>query len=257
MFKDDPEYTVHILDLRELETSEHYNPFVYIQSDADIQALASSIIANCSGDKKGGGNSDPYWDSAATNLLSAIFYHLWHDAPPEDQTFGNIMEILRLEKLDDDQGTEMSPLDWYFWSFYETRQDELAYRYYINYQQAPGKTRASILSVLTSKLQKFNLEDMEHLTHNDELDFRTMGEKKTVLYIIVPDNDSSFNFIVGMLYTQLFQVLTYQADYVYGGALPIRVHFLMDEFANVAIPNDFSKLMSTVRSRNIACSIIV
>ncbi len=257
MFKDDPEYTVHILDLRELETSEHYNPFVYIQSDADIQALASSIIANCSGDKKGGGNADPYWDSAATNLLSAIFYHLWHDAPPEDQTFGNIMEILRLEKLDDDQGTEMSPLDWYFWSFYEERQDELAYRYYINYQQAPGKTRASILSVLTSKLQKFNLEDMEHLTHNDELDFRTMGEKKTVLYIIVPDNDSSFNFIVGMLYTQLFQVLTYQADYVYGGALPIRVHFLMDEFANVAIPNDFSKLMSTVRSRNIACSIIV
>lgn len=257
MFKEDPEYTVHILDLRELDTSEHYNPFVYIQSDADIQALASSIIANCSGDKKGNSSADPYWDSAATNLLSALFYHLWHDAKPEDQTFGRIMDILRIEKLDDDQGTTMSPLDEYFWDCYQNRQEELAYRYYINYQQAPGKTRASILSVLTSKLQKFNLEDMERMTHDDELDFRTMGEKKTVLYIIVPDNDSSFNFIVGMLYTQLFQVLTYQADYVYGGALPYRVHFLMDEFANVAIPNDFSKLMSTVRSRNIACSIIV
>lgn len=257
MFQNDPEYTVHILDLRELETSEHYNPFVYIQSDADIQALASSIIANCSGEKKGNNSGDPYWDSAATNLLSAIFYHLWHDAQEEDQTFGRVMDILRIEKLDDDQGTTMSPLDEYFWDCYQYRQDELAYRYYINYQQAPGKTRASILSVLTSKLQKFNLEDMERMTHDDELDFRTMGEKKTVLYIIVPDNDSSFNFIVGMLYTQLFQVLTYQADYVNGGSLPLRVHFLMDEFANVAIPNDFSKLMSTVRSRNIACSIIV
>ena len=257
MFANDPEYTVHILDLRELQTSEHYNPFVYITLDADIQALASSIIANCGGDKKGNSSADPYWDSSATNLLSAIFYHLWHDIEPQDQTFGNIMKILRLEKLDDDQGTTMSPLDYYFDCFYHDRKDELAYKYYVNYQQAPGKTRASILSVLTSKLQKFNLEDMEKMTFNDELDFRTMGEKKTVLYIIVPDNDSSFNFIVGMLYTQLFQVLTYEADYHYGGSLPLRVHFLMDEFANVAIPNDFSKLMSTVRSRNIACSIIV
>lgn len=257
MFENDPEYSVHILDLRELDTSEHYNPFVYITSDSDIQALASNIIANCSGDKNAGAKADPYWDSAATNLLSALFYHLWHDMLPKDQTFGKIMRILRLESLDDDQGTKQSPLDKYFWHYYKTRQEELAYKYYINYQQAPGKTRASILSVLTSKLQKFNIKELEEMTDNDELELRSMGSKKSILYIITPDNDDSFNFIVGMLYTQLFQVLEYEADYHYRGALPIHIHFIMDEFANVALPNSFSKLISTVRSRNISISIII
>lgn len=257
MFENDPEYTVHILDLRELDTSEHYNPFLYITSDSDIQALASNIIANCSGDKNAGAKADPYWDSAATNLLSALFYHLWHDMREQDQTFGNIMRILRLEKLDDNQGTKQSPLDKYFWHFYKDRQEELAYKYYINYQQAPGKTRASILSVLTSKLQKFNIREMEEMTANDELDLRSMGTQKSILYIITPDNDDSFNFIVGMLYTQLFQVLEFEADYHFDGSLPIHVHFIMDEFANVALPNSFSKLISTVRSRNISISIII
>ena len=183
--------------------------------------------------------------------------YLYHYAPEDEQNITMIMEMLNYAEVKEDEEDYESPLDELFKRLEIIDSNSLALKQYKIYKQAAGKTAKSILISVGVRLAAFNLEELASLTRFDEMELEQIGERKTALFAIIPDNDSTFNFIVGMLYTQLFQMLYYQADYVHGGELPVPVHFLMDEFANVALPDEFDKLLSTMRSRQIFVSIIL
>lgn len=200
---------------------------------------------------------DPFWEKSETALLEALMLYLYHYAPEDEQNFTMVMEMLTYAEVKEDDEEYESPLDELFHHLGRSDPDSLALKQYQIYKQAAGKTAKSILISVGVRLAAFNLDSMASLTRFDELELDKIGERKTALFAVIPDNDSTFNFLVGMLYTQLFQMLYYQADYVYGGELPVPVHFLMDEFANVALPDEFDKLLSTMRSRQIFVSIIL
>lgn len=248
-------YDIKVLDLINMERSHCYNPFVYLRSDNDIQRLVTNLFKNTT--PKGSQSQDPFWDQAATMLLLALIFYLHYEAPPEEQNFPMVMEMIRAGEVREDDETYKSALDILFERLEMRNPEHIALKYYRSYHSGSGKTLKSIQITLISRLEKFNLESLASITQNDELELWSIGEKKTAVFAIIPDNDSSFSFLVGMLYTQLFQQLYYQANVIHGGRLPVHVHFLMDEFANVALPDEFDKLLSTMRSREISVSIII
>ena len=248
-------YVIKVIDLIDMSKSHCYNPFHYIQSDKDILKLITNLIRNTT--PKGSQSMDPFWEKSETALLEALMLYLYHYAPEDEQNFTMVMEMLTYAEVKEDDEEYESPLDELFHHLERSDPDSLALKQYQIYKQAAGKTAKSILISVGVRLAAFNLDSMASLTRYDELELDKIGERKTALFAVIPDNDSTFNFLVGMLYTQLFQMLYYQADYIYGGELPVPVHFLMDEFANVALPDEFDKLLSTMRSRQIFVSIIL
>ena len=248
-------YDIKVLDLINMEKSHCYNPFVYLKDDNDIQKLVTNIFRNTT--PKGSQSQDPFWDQAAMMLLLALIFYLHYEAPPAEQNFPMVMDMIRAAEIKEDKDEFMSPLDKLFERLSERNPEHIALKYYRNYRSGSGKTLKSIQITLVSRLEKFNLDSLAGITQSDEMNLNNLGEKKTAIYAVIPDNDSSYNFIVGMLYTQLFQQLYYSADIIHGGKLPVHVHFVMDEFANVALPDEFDKLLSTMRSREISVSIIV
>lgn len=248
-------YEIKVLDLINMDKSHCYNPFVYLKSDNDIQRLVTNLFKNTT--PKGSQSQDPFWDQAASMLLLALVFYLHYEASEEEQNFPMVMEMIRAGEVREDMEDYLSPLDELFNRLEMRNPDHIALKYYRNYRSGSAKTLKSIQITLVARLEKFNLESLAGITQTDEMDLYRIGEKKTVIFACIPDNDSSFNFIVGMLYTQLFQQLYYQADQIHGGRLPVHVHFIMDEFANVALPDDFNKLLATMRSREISVSIII
>lgn len=248
-------YKVKVLDLINMYKSHCYNPFTYIQTDNDVQKLVTNIFKATT--PKGSQSQDPFWDAAATELLLSLMFYLKYEAPEEEQNFSMVMEMLRAGEVREDDDSFISALDMLFNELEEQNPNHIAIRYYRDYRSASAKTIKSIQITLFSRLEKFNLDSLASMTKTDELDLPSIGEEKTALFALIPDNDTSFNFLVSILYTQLFQHLFYIADHKYGGSLPVPVHFVMDEFANVSLPDDFEKILSTMRSRNVFVSIIL
>ena len=248
-------YDVKVLDLINMEKSHCYNPFVYLKTDNDVQRLVTNLFKATT--PKGSQSSDPFWDTSAAMLLLSLMFYLWYEAPTDEQNFPMVMEMLRAGDVKEEDENYISPLDILFNQLEVENPNHIALKYYRDYRSGSAKTLKSIQITLASRLEKFNLDSLAGLTQTDELELDKIGEKKTALFAIIPDNDPSFNFLVSMLYTQLFQQLFYIADYKYGGRLPVHVHFLMDEFANVSLPDDFQNILSVMRSREISVSIIL
>lgn len=248
-------YDIKVLDLINMDKSDCYNPFVYLHNDNDIQRLVTNIFKNTT--PKGSQTNDPFWDQAASMLLKALVSFLHYEAPPEEQNFSMVLELIRAGEVSEEQTNLISPLDEIFDRLEAEKPDHIALKYYRSYHSGSAKTLKSIQITLLARLEKFNLNSLASMTCADELELDKIGDKRTAVFALIPENDTSFNFIVGMLYTQLFQQLYYQADFVHGGSLPVHVHFVMDEFANIALPDDFDKLLSTMRSRKISVSIII
>ena len=248
-------YEVRVLDLLNMEKSHCYNPFVYLRDDNDVQRLVTNLFKSTT--PKGSQSNDPFWDTAASMLLLALIFHLKYEAPPDEQNFPMVMEMLRAADVREDCDEYTSPLDELFERLEMREPDHIAVKYYKDYHSGSAKTLKSIQITLAARLEKFNLSSLAALTATDELDLPSLGEKKVALFALIPDNDTSFNFLVSILYTQLFQQLFYLADHKYGGSLPVPVHFLMDEFSNVSLPEDFSKILAVMRSRNVYVSIIL
>lgn len=248
-------YVIKVVDLINMTKSHCYNPFEYIYDDKDVLKLITNLIRNTT--PKGSQTNDPFWEKSETALLEALCLYLLHEAPKDEQNFTMVMEMIASADVREDDEDYQSPLDELFERLELRNPNSLALKQYKIYKQAAGKTAKSILISVGVRLAAFNLESIASLTATDELELNLVGERKTAIFCVIPDNDSTFNFIIGMLYTQLFQMLYYQADIVHGGELPVPVHFLMDEFANVALPDEFDKLLSTMRSRQIFVSIII
>ena len=248
-------YEVRVLDLINMEKSHCYNPFRYITSDNDVQKLVTNLFKSTT--PKGSQSSDPFWDTAASMLLLALIFYLKYEAPEEEQNFPMVMEMLRAGDVSEEDESYYSPLDSLFYDLEMRQPDHIAVKYYKAYHSGSAKTLKSIQITLAARLEKFNLESVAMLAATDELDLSSMGEKKVALFALIPDNDTSFNFLVSILYTQLFQQLFYTADRKYGGSLPVHVHFCMDEFSNVSLPDDFDKILSVMRSRGVSVSIIL
>ena len=248
-------YEVRVLDLLNMEKSHCYNPFVYLRDDNDVQRLVTNLFKSTT--PKGSQSNDPFWDTAASMLLLALIFYLKYEAPPDAQNFPMVMEMLRAADVREDCDEYTSPLDELFERLEMREPDHIAVKYYKDYHSGSAKTLKSIQITLAARLEKFNLSSLAALTATDELDLPSLGEKKVALFALIPDNDTSFNFLVSILYTQLFQQLFYLADHKYGGSLPVPVHFLMDEFSNVSLPEDFSKILAVMRSRNVYVSIIL
>ena len=248
-------YEIKVLDLIHMEKSHCFNPFLYLKNDNDVQKMVTSLFKATT--PKGSQSSDPFWDITAGMLLSALVYYLVYEAPEEEQNFSMVIEMLRAEEIHEDDDGFMSPLDELFRRLEMRDPEHLAVGYYKMYKQSAGKTAKSILITLASRLEKFNIPSVASLTATDEFELQNMGERKTAIFAIIPDHDTSFNFLVSLLYNSTFDTLINLADHKYMGSLPIGVHFIMDEFANVSLPNGFEKLLATIRSRNISVSIII
>lgn len=248
-------YEVRVLDLINMNRSHCYNPFVYLKNDNDVQKLVTNLFKSTT--PKGASSNDPFWDTAAQMLLLSLIFYLMYEAPEDEQNFVMVMELLRAGDVHEDDDSYVSPLDMLM-NRLETKDPEhIAVKYYHDYHSGSAKTLKSIQITLAARLEKFNLESLAKMTMTDELDLPSLGEKKVALFALIPDNDTSFNFLVSILYTQIFQQLFYLADHKYGGSLPVHVHFVMDEFANVSLPDDFDKILSVMRSRQVSVSIIL
>lgn len=248
-------YEVRVFDLINPDTSFCYNPFCYVHDDKDVLKLINNLIRNTT--PKGSQASDPFWEKSETALLQALMLYLLHEAPPEEQNFPMIMEMLGSAQVKEEDEEYQSPLDILFERLEMRKPDSIAVKQYQIYKQAAGKTAKSILISVGVRLAAFNLKEIANLTCTDELDLASIGEKKVALFCCIPDADTSLNYLVGMIYSNLFQTLCYVADRKYGGRLPVPVHCIMDEWPNVALPDDFDKILATMRSRAISCSIII
>ncbi len=248
-------YDVRVLDLINLDRSHCYNPFVYLESDDDVQRLTTNIIKNTT--PKGSQTTDPFWDQAASMLLKALVFYLFYEAPPEEQNFPMVMDMIRAGDVKENDDDYESPLDILFAELEAKDPEHIALKYYRSYHSGAAQTLKSIQISLMARLEKFNLPSLAAITQTDEMRLRELGEKPGAIFALIPDNDQSYNFIIGMLYTQLFQQLYRCADFEHGGRLPYHVHFIMDEFANVCLPDSFDSLLATMRSREISVSIIL
>ena len=248
-------YEVRVLDLINMHKSHCYNPFVYLRNDNDVQRLVTNLFKATT--PKGSQSQDPFWDTAASMLLLSLVFYLKYEAPPDEQNFPMVMELLRAGEVREDDDGYVSPLDELFDRLEMVNPEHIALKYYRDYHSGSAKTLKSIQITLAARLEKFNLESLAGLTATDELDLPSLGEKKVALFALISDNDTSFNFLVSLLYTQLFQQLFYLADHKYGGSLPVHCQFIMDEFANVSLPDDFDKILSVMRSRGVSVSIIL
>lgn len=248
-------YEVRVFDLINPEASMCYNPFRYIDDDKDVLRLISNLIKNTT--PKGSHESNPFWTKAETALLQALMLYLIHEAPEHEQTFAMILEMISSAEVREEDETFQSPLDLLFENLENRDPLNIAVKQYKVFKQAAGKTAKSILVSAGVRLAAFNLSQIAGLTCIDEMDLADLGEKKVALFCCIPDSDPSLNYLVGLLYTQAFQTLYQLADRKYGGRLPVHVHAVMDEWANISLPDDFEKLLSTMRSREISVSIIV
>jgi len=247
-------YEVRVLDLINMEKSHCYNPFVYLDTDNDVQRLVTNLFKSTT--PKGAQSSEPFWDTAAQMLLHALIFYLKYEAPEDEQNFAMVMDMIRAGEVDEEDNAP-SALDYLFMDLRKKDPYHIALKYYDAYHAGSAKTLKSIQITLAARLEKFNLDSLARLTITDDLDLSSLGEKKCALFALIPDNDTSFNFLVSILYTQLFQQLFTSADHKHGGRLPVHVHFLMDEFANVSLPDDFDKILSVMRSREVSVSIIL
>ena len=250
-------YDIKVFNLIEPENSDGYNPFVYIRKDEDVIKLISNLIQNTT--PKNASQNDPFWEKSEIALDSALMLYLLHEAPPEEQTFEMLMFLIENAATveDEDESGYQSPVDILFQGLEDEKPEHIAVRQYKIFKQASGKTAKSILISAAVRLAAFNLPEIAKMTSYDNLDIGSLGEKKRAVFCVIPDNDNSFNYLVGMLYTQAFQALYFNADSNHGGELPVPVHIVMDEFANVALPDNFERILATMRSRRISVSIII
>ena len=249
-------YVLRVFDLIDPSKSDCYNPFRYIRKDADVFKLIDSFIKNTT--PKGAKANDPFWEKSETALDSALMLYLLHEAPPEDQNMETILYMIENGGAKEEDDDYSSPLDLLFEALEEEQPDHIAVRQYHIFKQAAGKTAKSILVSAAVRLASFTLPEIQRITASDDMELGKLGERKQAIFCIIPDsNDASLNFLVGMLYTQAFQELYYQADKVHQGALPVPVRLMFDEFANVALPDGYARLQATMRSRNIMSTIIL
>lgn len=249
-------YEVRVFDLLNPDASFCYNPFRYVRDDKEVLQLITNLIQNTT--QPHAQSSDPFWEKSETALLQALMLYLLHEAPPEEQNFGMVMELLGSAQVKEKDENFESPLDILFERLAMRDPESIAVKQYGIYKQAAGKTAKSILVSVGVRLAAFNLPQIARLTMTDELHLDDLGERRVALFCCIPDSDKSLNYLVGMVYTQLIQTLFYQADRVHRGRLPVPVHCLMDEFPNISLPKDsFQSALATMRSRGIFCSIIV
>ena len=249
-------YVLRVFDLIDPSKSDCYNPFCYIRKDADVFKLIDNFIKNTS--PKGAKANDPFWEKSETALDAALMLYLLHEAPSEDQNMETILYMIENGGAKEEDDDYQSPLDLLFEALEEEQPDHIAVRQYHIFKQAAGKTAKSILVSAAVRLASFTLPEIQHITASDDMELGKLGERKQAIFCIIPDsNDASLNFLVGMLYTQAFQELYYQADKVHQGALPVPVRLMFDEFANVALPDGYARLQATMRSRNIMSTIIL
>ncbi|MGM9542622.1 MAG: VirD4-like conjugal transfer protein, CD1115 family [Candidatus Limivicinus sp.] len=249
-------YVVKVFDLIDPAHSDSYNPFRYIRKDSDVFRLINNFIQNTT--PKGAHESDPFWTKSETALDAALMLYLLHEAPPEEQTMEMMLTMIEYGAVKEDDDDYQSPLDLLFEALEEEQPNHIALRQYRIFKQAAGKTAKSILVSAAVRLAAFTLPEIQSITGEDSLELARLGERKQAVFCVIPDsNDNSLNFLVGMLYTQAFQELYYQADKVHQGPLPIPVRLMFDEFANVALPDGYARLQATMRSRNIMATIIL
>lgn len=249
-------YVIRVFDLIDPDRSDCYNPFHYIRKDGDVFRLIDNLIKNTT--PKNAANNDPFWEKSETALDSALMLYLLHEAPPEEQNFEMLLTMIEYGGAKEDSDDYKSPLDLLFEALEEEQPEHIAVRQYKIFRQAAGKTAKSILVGAAVRLTSFTLPEIQSITASDTMELGRLGDRKQAIFCIIPDsNDNSLNFLVGMLYTQAFQELYYQADRVHGGSLPIPVRLLFDEFANVALPDGYARLQATMRSRNIMATIIL
>ena len=249
-------YVLRVFDLIDPSKSDCYNPFCYIRKDADVFKLIDNFIKNTT--PKGAKANDPFWEKSETALDAALMLYLLHEAPVEDQNMETILYMIENGGAKEEDDDYQSPLDLLFEALEEEQPDHIAVRQYHIFKQAAGKTAKSILVSAAVRLASFTLPEIQRITASDDMELGKLGERKQAIFCIIPDsNDASLNFLVGMLYTQAFQELYYQADKVRQGALPVPVRLMFDEFANVALPDGYARLQATMRSRNIMSTIIL
>ena len=249
-------YVLRVFDLIDPSKSDCYNPFCYIRKDADVFKLIDNFIKNTT--PKGAKANDPFWEKSETALDAALMLYLLHEAPVEDQNMETILYMIENGGAKEEDDDYQSPLDLLFEALEEEQPDHIAVRQYHIFKQAAGKTAKSILVSAAVRLASFTLPEIQRITASDDMELSKLGERKQAIFCIIPDsNDASLNFLVGMLYTQAFQELYYQADKVHQGALPVPVRLMFDEFANVALPDGYARLQATMRSRNIMSTIIL
>ena len=247
-------YKLKILNTINFSKSMHYNPFAYVHSEKDILKLVTTLMANTKGDGSGG---DPFWEKSERLLLTALIAYLHYEAPVEEQNFATLLEMLNTMQVLEDDEEYQNPVDLLFEELAKKKPNSFAGRQYKLYKLAAGKTAKSILISCGARLAPFDIQELRDLTMYDELQLDTLGDKKTALFLIMSDTDSTFNFLISMVYTQLFNLLCDKADDVYGGKLPIHVRCLIDECANIGqIPN-LEKLVATIRSREISACLVL
>ena len=247
-------YKLKILNTINFSKSMHYNPFAYVQSEKDILKLVTTLMANTKGEGSGG---DPFWEKSERLLLTALIAYLHYEAPMEEQNFATLLEMLNTMQVLEDDEEYQNPVDLLFEELAKKKPNSFAGRQYKLYKLAAGKTAKSILISCGARLAPFDIQELRDLTMYDELQLDTLGDKKTALFLIMSDTDSTFNFLISMVYTQLFNLLCDKADDVYGGKLPIHVRCLIDECANIGqIPN-LEKLVATIRSREISACLVL
>ena len=247
-------YKVRILNTINFKKSMHYNPFAYVHSEKDILKLVTTLMTNTKGEGSGG---DPFWEKSERLLLTALIAYLHYEAPAEEQNFATLLEMLNTMQVLEDDEEYQNPVDLLFEELAKKKPNSFARRQYKLYKLAAGKTAKSILISCGARLAPFDIQELRDLTMYDELQLDTLGDKKTALFLIMSDTDSTFNFLISMVYTQLFNLLCDKADDVYGGKLPIHVRCLIDECANIGqIPN-LEKLVATIRSREISACLVL
>jgi len=247
-------YKVRILNTINFKKSMHYNPFAYVHSEKDILKLVTTLMTNTKGEGSGG---DPFWEKSERLLLTALIAYLHYEAPAEEQNFATLLEMLNTMQVLEDDEEYQNPVDLLFEELAKKKPNSFAGRQYKLYKLAAGKTAKSILISCGARLAPFDIQELRDFTMYDELQLDTLGDKKTALFLIMSDTDSTFNFLISMVYTQLFNLLCDKADDVYGGKLPIHVRCLIDECANIGqIPN-LEKLVATIRSREISACLVL
>ena len=247
-------YKVKILNTINFKKSMHYNPFAYVHSEKDILKLVTTLMTNTKGEGSGG---DPFWEKSERLLLTALIAYLHYEAPVEEQNFATLLEMLNTMQVMEDDEEYQNPVDLLFEDLAKTKPNSFAGRQYKLYKLAAGKTAKSILISCGARLAPFDIQELRDLTMYDELQLDTLGDKKTALFLIMSDTDSTFNFLISMVYTQLFNLLCDKADDVYGGKLPIHVRCLIDECANIGQIPQLEKLVATIRSREISACLVL
>lgn len=248
-------YRIRVLNLLDLDRSDGYNPFRYIRSETDGLRLITNLIRNTT--PRNAGGSDPFWEKAETALLQSLMLYLWYEAPEEEQNFSMVMKMLSYADVREEKETYVSALDLLFNQLAANNPNHIAVKQYRIYKQSAGKTAKSINVSLAVRLSAFNMEQIQHITDHDDMQIERIGDEKTAIFAVIPDNDTSLSYIVGMLYTQIIQELYYQAWQRPGKRLPIHVRMLLDEFCNIGIPEGFDQSLATMRSREISATIIV